>query len=339
MKKILPIGLFSCLIMNSAHARVLYNNDYLDGTSSESFTLNRANFESQTELIFGDTLGAKIMFDSTTDSFSISKSVDFQSQATKNFVLEQGTVFPTNPEEGQVFYRTDQKQSFLYDGVTWTSKADSNIIQFTATIPAGTTRSFSHAPDPDLKRITNVLKLEIPDTLVSPGWTPYDPMNYSSLDANINDQNVSTIWYNNTSMGPTNKWIGFDSGTTATLEKFTIYDYQSAPIYVCTAMEFESSADGTNWTSQMSITGHAYNASGTTYTFPNPITDQYFRLRCLTPTNSSWWVVSGLDLFEMPGRQQWVSPSNIKLKIETATETTVTNNGADADFKINILLP
>jgi hypothetical protein len=324
----------------TANARMLYFTEDIDGTNAETFTINRINTGPTTQLIFGELLGASISFDSNTDTFSISKSIDFNSNQVVNFVLQQGTGFPTGGTAGQLFYRTDRQETFFYDGTQWISNGGgSNTIQFDANIAANTSQTFTHASDPNFGRVMEVLSLKSNDILSSPGWTPYDPLNFTSLDTNANDGTTGSIWYNNSDPNPANKWVGFDSGSSTTVTQFTLYDYLSSASYICVSLDFESSTDGTNWNTDLSITNHTYSPTGYAYTLPTPATGQYFRLKCTTPIHGSYWVIGELEVYTSIGPAKWIRAQSILVELDNPTQTTLTNTGADQDIKLNIILP
>jgi hypothetical protein len=66
--------------------------------------------------------------------------VQFKQKGTEQLVLEQGTSFPATPVSGQVFYRTDLVQLYIYNGTTWNTQAGGSLRIYNET-PSGTVGS------------------------------------------------------------------------------------------------------------------------------------------------------------------------------------------------------
>jgi hypothetical protein len=53
------------------------------------------------------------------DDHVIDGDVDFGKFKIKNIVVDSGTIFPSGPVTGQLFYRTDLGMLYFFDGTTW----------------------------------------------------------------------------------------------------------------------------------------------------------------------------------------------------------------------------
>jgi hypothetical protein len=49
----------------------------------------------------------------------LTDTLDFNQNIADHLVFDQGTTFPSSPAEGQVFYKTDTDNFYIYDGTSW----------------------------------------------------------------------------------------------------------------------------------------------------------------------------------------------------------------------------
>jgi len=108
----------------------------LDGTDSNTFTLDQDDTGGDVSFIFGTTLSESLKWDATNSRFVLSDdlfldggltlngNLDFDQNQAVDMVLHQGTSFPAGPVEGQTFYRTDSDTMYIYDGSNWVAMAD-----------------------------------------------------------------------------------------------------------------------------------------------------------------------------------------------------------------------
>lgn len=108
----------------------------LDGTDSNTFTLDQDDTGGDVSLVFGTTLAESLKWDSANSRFVLSDDLfldggltlngdlDFDQNQAVDMVLHQGTSFPAGPVEGQTFYRTDLNTMYIYDGSNWVAMAD-----------------------------------------------------------------------------------------------------------------------------------------------------------------------------------------------------------------------
>lgn len=215
---------------------------------------------------------------------------------------------------------------------------------FEVTINAGDTYVVNHEPDPDTVRVVSVKYDAIdPGPEVWGAWTPYDPNNYSTTEANINDWNFWNFRYNNSSSWPTWKRVWIDLWSSKIIESVKVFDYSSWDTYIANDFNIDYSDDGTNWSTASSIVWHNYSPEsqwGASYSFPAQ-SWRYWRIVCVTPNNSSWWVLSELQIFEQWNNDPyWLQAplSDIRLISSTVTEV-VNNTWQDRNYKIWVYQP
>lgn len=74
------------------------------------------------------------------------QGANFHKGQAKNLVIHKGTAFPSNPAEGQEFYRTDQDKLYIYDGAGWEEVGQGDpvpsgaIMMFKSSCPSGWSR-------------------------------------------------------------------------------------------------------------------------------------------------------------------------------------------------------
>ena len=127
----------------------------LDGTDSNTFTLDQDDTGGDVSLIFGTTLSESLRWDSANSQFVLSDDLsidggltlngdlDFNQNQAVDMVLHQGTSFPAGPVEGQTFYRSDLDTMYIYDGSNWVALSDNTgpLTIFMAPQYANTTYS------------------------------------------------------------------------------------------------------------------------------------------------------------------------------------------------------
>lgn len=103
----------------------------LEGTDSNTFTLDQNDDGGDVTLQFGTTLAEYLQWDSANNRFYLSDNLYIdgylelnddlffnQNQAIE-FVFEQGAVFPVAPVTGQTFYNTSDNTLYIFDGASW----------------------------------------------------------------------------------------------------------------------------------------------------------------------------------------------------------------------------
>lgn len=226
--------------------------------------------------------------------------------------------------------------------------AEGAQFQIDMLAPMGTA-VLTHSRDPggvdNPKRIVQVLRKFQPlGTNLAVGMTPYDPLNFSTFDANINDANLLNFWYNNSSFGPTGKWIGLDNTTPLTATHAKWYDYHASSIYQPTQYRIEGSANGTTWTTLADISSPTYAPSNTTtghlVDLGGPQTYRYFRWFCVTGENLNFVIISEFELYNAPSPPIWSRPSGgvYRGEFTSDTQTSIINeSGMTEDLLVNIL--
>lgn len=102
------------------------------GTNNDIFVLDNDDTSATTiGLQFGNTLAEYLNYDIANSRFEFSDdlyiagglevedNIDFNQNWAVEMVLDQGTVFPAGPVEGQTFYRTDLDSFYIFDGTSW----------------------------------------------------------------------------------------------------------------------------------------------------------------------------------------------------------------------------
>ena len=104
-------------------------------------------------------------------------SISEGSQIT-NITVAQGTSFPANENTGEMFYRTDLSDLYIYDGTEWTSVGsgaiEPDLYYYTA---SDTQTAFSGADDN-----SKVLQYEVGQIQVYVNGVLVDPADYTATN-------------------------------------------------------------------------------------------------------------------------------------------------------------
>ncbi len=110
-----------------------------EGTNSDSWTIDfndTVGIGGVIELIFGDTLGAAIGFDVSSNWFEFNKNVSFEQNEIKNVALDNLAVAPAAPVTGQIYYNTVDGNTYIWNGIAWEDITDVGDLDKTYDIDA-----------------------------------------------------------------------------------------------------------------------------------------------------------------------------------------------------------
>lgn len=203
-----------------------------------------------------------------------------------------------NADPGALAFNSDQKSLQVYDGAQWNSSNMPEVKTQTLTIPANATIVTSAKAQNFINAWAlipgNANKISAIGTI--------DPTNVSTGDANLINDIYDDLTYNNSSAGSRNKALpAIDIGTAQAIGTVDVYWWNNT--YTATNYSIQGSTNGTNWTTLAS----GLNSSGIVGSSQNPQKVQvsgsyrYIRVFCTTGSNSTWVVISELEVF---------SPSN-----------------------------
>ena len=169
----------------------------------------------------------------------------------------------------------------------------------TFTVPSGgsITRDFA------ISRVVQTLYFDPPlGNLFVPAGT-FDPTNVSTIDANLINNNLTDLCYNNTSLGSAGKELpAIDYGTVQLIDQVAIYWWNQA--YIATSFTLETSLTGASWTSYGPFTGTWLGTSNPQFVGLSGAAGRYLRLRCITGADVNFIVVS-----EMRGYEKGPAPN------------------------------
>ena len=162
------------------------------------------------------------------------------------------------------------------------------------------------------------------------------------MENNAFNNNLTDLAYNNTASGqPTGFILGLDLSSAQVLNLVRLYDWNAT--YIATTFEVigTNDASGATYDVLHTETGHQFTGSGSfkEISFNNSTAYRYYGLRCVTPNNASFWVVSEIDFFS----GSTVGPFN---KLLTGSEVTIIDKDPttvsitteeDRDIKIVIM--
>lgn len=229
------------------------------------------------------------------------------------------------------------------DGQTNESNGAGNlVIVDTHTYAAGEERVINHAtlPNASVQAFTLVDTLGSPTQLTSvAGW---DPLNRSSLEANIRDNNLTNLAYNNQANGQAAGFIlGLDMGTAVNANMMQMFDWTNAT-YIANEWEFIGTNDSTGLTydSLFTVTGHVQSVNPNPFerSFGNQLY-RYYGVRCIVPNNNSFFVLSEIRVFDAPVLSQdlvRVQDDQFTVVRISDTQTKIINNGPQITLTVEV---
>lgn len=117
---VLALSVMSTL-SNPAHARILFKGEFLiEDNGSDAFIIDSGDDVSgNITLQFGSSLGEGITFDTVNGWFEITDDLNFDQYEIKNAVIENLASAPATPIPGQIYYDTNNNNTYIWDGSGW----------------------------------------------------------------------------------------------------------------------------------------------------------------------------------------------------------------------------
>ena len=246
----------------------------------------------------------------TTVSDGHSSQVPETPDYTSLYVRESGVVTELSMTSG----------SLQVGGETLVIEGNIPINSFSEALSQGQSFTISGV---GIERILGAYYLPFEDSNnLALGWTPYDPNNYSSNEAGLNDENTSALVYNNLSSGPVGKWFGYDAGSSENVNQINVWDWSAT--YVATEFAFETSdaADFSTINYTQSFTNDA-SSGKKEYTLSGVASGRYSRIRCISAVNASWWVITEFETFYYALSDEFRAPLSGELLMSESNGSTV----------------
>jgi len=255
------------------------------------------------------------------------KFIDFLNQNKDKYGLTQADVDlvetePSNivvPETGGTSTAQLVESLTLTAGTTTTSVTIEQFIKATAVVP-------------------NLGSEIIPTGVV-------DPTNVSTGEANLINDNLTDLVYNNSSSGTVNKELpGVDLGSNRPVGLIRLHHWTNAA-YTSSNYKIQAAVNGANLTLTSSWVDLATGLDSTG--LEGQFTDinvsgnyRYIRPFCVQGNNTSWWVVSELDVFSegVGTTERLVSEvPTLSFQVNTSGFIEITNSGGTIPVKIYYL--
>ena len=197
-----------------------------------------------------------------------------------------------------------------------------------------------HPDDVDMCRSAEVWvdQPAIADKIEPSELTPYDPENFSTIESRLLDANVNTYTYNNRVRTAAGIWFAVEANSgSMDVGAVKLFDYNRSANYIATEWAIDSKEDDdSDWVEQIIVADHTWSPNGILIPLPAPVACKYLRVRCITPCQVSYWILSELELYE-PGQGRILVPANASVELQGNT-TRVKNMGYRAKHVLKVTL-
>lgn len=146
-----------------------------------------------------------------------------------------------------------------------------------------------------------------------PATGTIDPDSTSTGDANLINNNLTDLVYNNSSSGSANKSLpAFDLGSVQQVDIVSVWWWNNT--YTSTNYKIQISNDGVNWTDKI-VNLNSTGQANQKLDFTVNDTFRYFRVFNITGTNASWVVISEMKAY--------ASESGLNIESDSSSEIVV----------------
>lgn len=163
-----------------------------------------------------------------------------------------------------------------------------------------------------------------------------DPTNVSTTEANLINNNLTDLAYNNSSTGTINKELpGVDLGSSQALGSVDLTHWTNGT-YTASNYSIQGSNDAATWT-DLATGLDSSSLEGQTTNITVSGNWRYVRPFCVQGNNATFWVVSELDVFA-PGvgtSEVFVDQiDTLTVSVNASGNIEITNAGAPIDVKV-----
>ena len=203
-----------------------------------------------------------------------------------------------------------------YSQPTFTLVEDIDVIKETIiTVPAN---QIAVTTIPCNKYRGAFVEGEEPGTEITPTGT-VDPDNISTTEAQLINNNLTDLTYNNSSSGTVNKSLpGIDLGSVQLVGELSLWWWTNGT-YMASNYSIQTSNDGTTWT-DVFTNQDSTGLQGQRVDFVMNTSFRYARVFCVQGTNASWVVISELKAFQQG--------QTIKKELDNTVDTIVVCNAS-----------